>query len=100
MYKLTDTFPKEERFSLVQQLRRCSSSISANIVEGACRNTDADFAHFLQISLGSASETKYFLLLSKDLGYIQEHIYLKLSTLTDETMKMLSSLISFLKANR
>lgn len=70
VYKASKTFPKDELFGLTSQIRRVVSSIPTNIAEGCGRETNKDFAHFLQISIGSASETEYQLLLAHDLEYI------------------------------
>lgn len=70
VYKESKHFPKEELYSLTNQLRRASSSIPANIAEGCGKNTSGDFANFLNIALGSANEAEYFILLSKDLEYL------------------------------
>jgi four helix bundle protein len=70
VYKITAQFPKEELYGLTSQIRRASMSIPTNIAEGCGQNTDAQFARFLQIALGSASETEYQLLLSHDLGFL------------------------------
>ncbi|WP_395057953.1 four helix bundle protein [Flavobacterium sp.] len=70
IYKITSTFPKEELYGLTSQIRRATSSIPTNISEGCGRNSDKEFNQFLNIALGSASETKYLLILSKDLNYI------------------------------
>ena len=70
MYKLTLSFPKEELYGLTNQLRRAASSIQANIAEGCGKNSQNELAHFLNISLGSANESEYFLILAKDLEYI------------------------------
>tara|TARA_R110000737_G_scaffold176257_2_gene201332 strand:- start:3565 stop:3846 length:282 start_codon:yes stop_codon:yes gene_type:complete len=72
IYKLTNTFPKDENFGLTSQMRRASSSIPANIAEGCGRESDAEFKRFLIISQGSASELEYFTILAKDLEYIGE----------------------------
>ncbi|MBL7764239.1 MAG: four helix bundle protein, partial [Chitinophagaceae bacterium] len=66
VYEVSKVFPKDELYSLTSQLRRASSSIPANIAEGCGKNSQGEFAHFLNISLGSANEAEYFLLLAKD----------------------------------
>jgi len=70
IYDVTQTFPKEEIYGLTSQIRRSSSSIPTNISEGCGRDSDAEFNRFLTIALGSANETEYLLILSKDLNYI------------------------------
>jgi four helix bundle protein len=70
VYEVTRKFPKAELYGMVSQMRRSWSSIPRNIAEGCGRGTDLDFARFLQISMGSASELEYDLLLSHDLGYL------------------------------
>lgn len=78
IYKLTNTFPKEENFGLTSQMRRASSSIPANIAEGCGRESDAEFKRFLIISQGSASELEYFTILAKDLNYILNEDFLNI----------------------
>jgi len=75
IYLLTKDFPKEELFSLTNQIRRSAYSIPSNIAEGCGRNGNKEYARFLQISMGSAYELDYQLLLSRDLGYINPSIY-------------------------
>ena len=70
VYKVTSTFPKEEIFGIISQLRRATSSIPTNISEGCGRNSDKEFNQFLNIALGSALETEYLFIHSKDLNYI------------------------------
>ncbi len=94
VYKITNNFPEEERFGLVTQLRRSASSIAANIVEGKSKRTDKEFVSFLYNSRGSLEETRYHLLLSKDLGYLDKDIYLKLEEMTAEVSYLLNKLIS------
>lgn len=67
---LTSNYPKEELYGLVSQIRRASSSIPTNIAEGCGRSSDKEFNQFLNIALGSANETEYLIILSKDLNYI------------------------------
>jgi four helix bundle protein len=97
VYKATKEFPKEELYGLTSQIRRASMSIPTNIAEGCGRNTDAEFARFLQITMGSASETEYQLLLSHDLGFLPKPQYDQLNT--DVTEVMLASLLKTLRAD-
>jgi four helix bundle protein len=93
VYKLTEKFPREETYGLTNQLRRAASSIAANIAEGCGKNTKADFANFLNISLGSSNEAEYFLLLAKDLCYVSVESYEILAKLINEVKAMLIALI-------
>ena len=70
IYKLTASFPIEEKFSLVSQMTRAAVSIPSNIAEGAGRNSDKDFAHFISIAIGSLYELNTQIVLSERLGYI------------------------------
>lgn len=97
VYKQTNNFPKEEMYGLTSQIRRASSSIPINIAEGCGRGSDADFARFLQIAFGSASETEYLLLLCFELGYLSKVQYLETNTLIQEIKKMLAKLISTIR---
>jgi len=100
IYNVTKGFPKEEIYGLTSQIRRASMSVPINIAEGCGRNTDADFARFLQIAMGSASETEYQLLLSHDLEFLTKEQYEKLNTDVTEIKRMLTSLIQTLRVNR
>ena len=71
-YKLTHKFPDFEKFGLSSQLQRASVSISANIAEGQARGTVPDFVRFLYMSLGSVQEVETLLLVSKELGYVDD----------------------------
>ncbi len=75
IYQSSKSFPREEIYGLTSQVRRASSSIGANIAEGSCRRGDTDFARFLQIAMGSASELEYHLLLAHDLNMLREPDY-------------------------
>jgi len=75
IYRATENFPREELYGLTGQIRRASASIPANIAEGCGKDGDADFARFLQIARGSASELEYHLLLVKDLGFLEQNNY-------------------------
>lgn len=99
VYTLTRAYPKEELFGLTSQIRRSSSSIATNIAEGCCRGSDADFGRFLQMAMGSASESEYQILLSFDLNYIDENQFKQMNAKVTEIKRMLSSLISKTKAD-
>jgi four helix bundle protein len=94
IYKVTVLFPKEETYSLTNQLRRAAYSIPSNIAEGCGKKSQADFANFLNISLGSANEAEYFLLLCKDLNYLSQANYESLFKEINEVKAMLISLIN------
>src|ERR1044071_55755 len=98
MYKATATFPKEEQYGLTSQIRRACSSIPANIAEGCGRSGDAELARFLQISMGSASELEYHLLLAHDLKFLSLDDYQCLAKNVTEVKKMLAAFILKLKA--
>ena len=94
VYETSKHFPKEELYGLTNQLRRSAYSIPANIAEGCGKNTKADFANFLNIALGSANESEYFILLTKDLAYINTEKFETLSKLINEIKAMLIALIA------
>ena len=93
IYKSTSSFPKEELYGLVSQMRRSASSIPSNIAEGCGRNTQPQFARFLNIAFSSASELEYQIILSKDLKLINSKIFKELSDNIVEIKRMLYSLI-------
>ncbi len=70
IYMLTRDFPKEEIYGLTSQIRRAAVSIPTNIAEGAARGSNKDFAHFLNISLGSLAEVETQIILSDNLGFV------------------------------
>ena len=94
LYKLSRYFPKEEIYGLTSQLRRAASSIGANLAEGCGRQSNPEFARFVRISMGSASELDYHLLLSRDLGFLENTTYDRVSKGLTEVRKMLASLLS------
>jgi len=97
VYKLSALFPAEERYGLVSQLKRSVVSIAANIVEGQSRNTTKEYLSFLYKARGSLEETRYHLLLTKDLEFIDRDKYEILEAKCEEISKMLNSLIQSLK---
>jgi four helix bundle protein len=74
LYGLTRKFPREERFGMTAQLRSASVSVSSNIAEGSGRNSDKDFAHFLELSYGSLMEVASLLYLATDESYVLETV--------------------------
>ena len=78
IYELTSEFPRNEIYGLTSQIRRACASIPTNIAEGCGRESPADFARFLQIAMGSASETEYLILLAHDLKYFNANQYAEL----------------------
>lgn len=93
IYRATASFPKEEMFGLTRQIRRAAASIGANIAEGCGRDSGADFARFLQIAAGSASEVDNHLLLAKDLGFLTNPQLEPLASELAQIRPMLTSLI-------
>jgi four helix bundle protein len=99
IYKASKSFPREEMYGMTSQMRRASVSIGANIAEGACRRGDVDFARFLQIAVGSASELEYHLLLARDLELMKASDYQRLSDEAVEVKRMLAALMQKLRAD-
>jgi len=97
IYKITKNFPKDEVYGIVSQLRRASSSVCANIVEGFYRDTTKELIKFLYNARGSAGEVTYFLILVKDLGFVDKVEYEKLRYSYENLLKSISALINSLK---
>ena len=99
IYKVTLSFPREEIYGLVSQLRRAASSVPANIAEGCGCNGNREFARFLGIALRSASETEYHLLLARDLAYLDRKTYEQLNNQITEVKRMLTGFIQKLNSD-
>ena len=99
VYQLSGAFPKDELYGLTGQIRRASASIPANIAEGCGREGDAELKRFLQITMGSASELEYHLLLAHDLGFIAENDYRSTDQDVTEVKRMLTGFVQRLKAD-
>lgn len=97
IYEITSTFPLGEKYGLISQRRRCVVSIPTNIAEGSGRNSNKDFAHFLNISLGSAYELETLLILSLDIMFITKEKLEDLSIKLSEIQKMTFGLIKTLR---
>ncbi|HXZ36588.1 MAG TPA: four helix bundle protein [Thermodesulfobacteriota bacterium] len=96
VYRITKEFPTGEKFGLITQMRRASTSIPANLIEGSERAGRLEYRRFVSIAKGSAGELKYYFLLAKDLGYISAEDYLPFRDQLDEVGKMLSGLVKSL----
>jgi four helix bundle protein len=93
VYKITESFPVDERFGLTNQMRRCSVSISSNLAEGTSRITQKDKSHFSTITFSSAMELLNQIIISKRLNFIDGDIYKKLRA----HLLMISNKINALK---
>jgi four helix bundle protein len=98
-YQVTKKYPREEIYGLTSQIRRACLSVPANIAEGCGKNGTSDFARFLQIAMGSASELEYLFLFSHDIGILQAPDYKELTESVQEIKRMLASLIQKIKAD-
>jgi len=92
VYMLQNTFPKEEKFALGDQIRRAAISITANLAEGSGRNSLKEKIHFIEISFGSMTEVFCELQVACDLGYITEQQFDGLRPQFSSVAKMLSGL--------
>jgi four helix bundle protein len=92
VYKGTDTFPKNEVYGLISQIRRASVSIPSNIAEGNSRRSKPDYLQFLKISRGSYAEIETQLIISNNLKFLKEEDYLILNEQIIEISKMLNEI--------
>ncbi len=92
IYKTTKQFPKSENYQLVSQMQRAAYSIPSNFSEGCGRASDKDFNRFVTICLGSAHELEYFILLAKDLKYIDLNTFEALTKEINEIKRKLYNL--------
>ena len=97
VYQSAKRIPAEERFRVTDQLCRASASVPTNIAEGKGRGSAAEFRQFLIIARGSTEETRYLLLLARDLGYLPASEYSDLESRYTEVSKMLNALLRSLR---
>lgn len=97
VYKITKNFPKEELYSLTDQMRRASSSITANIAEGFGRQGYKEKLQFYYLSKGSLNELKNFILIAKDIDYLNEH---ELSDLMGQANRVDQLLQGFIRKSK
>jgi four helix bundle protein len=100
IYRVTSELPYFEKKGLCDQLQRAVVSISSNIAEGSARPTDADFAHFLDTSLGSAYEVETQLTIAKNVGYIKEEQYQSLLASVRSIEKQLALFIGSIRRTK
>ncbi len=102
VYKCTKKFPREELYSLVDQMRRATTSVTSNIAEGFGRHGYREKTQFFYIAQGSLTELKNQLLLSRDIGYLTQSEYIQIVNQADRAHQLLQGLItktkSFLKS--
>jgi len=97
IYLVTKSFPKEELYGITNQIRRAAVSVPSNIAEGSGRNSPKEFVQFLYISTGSLSELETQIIISRNLGYINDKQKNDLDTIFSDLFRMLSGLIRSLK---
>ena len=98
VYHITKTFPEQERFGLISQMRRAAVSIPSNVAEGAARKTSKEFIQYLYISQGSLSELDTQVEIAKRLGWLKEEDEKRLENAMNRMDKMLSGLIRHQKS--
>lgn len=89
VYTLCSAFPKEERYGLKSQMQRCAVSIASNIAEGVGRDSNKSFKYFLSIANGSSYELETQLLISKNIGFVEEESEQPIQSQLTEIMKMI-----------
>ena len=97
VYKSTEGFPKEERFGLTSQIRRAAVSVPANIAEGAGRQSNKEFVHFLSNAQGSASELETELIIAHRLGYLNGNEFDEVHSSLDRIGRLITGLSRHLK---
>ena len=100
IYAATNEFPDSERFGLTTELRKTARSVVCNIAEGHRRRSPADFARFLDIARGSQAEVDTQLILSMELGYLDERTFQRLMTLSDDTGALIYNLTLAIRRSR
>ncbi len=92
IYKSLKLFPVDEKYGLIDQIKRASISIPTNIAEGCGRESAKEFLHFLSIAYGSSAEIDSLIYTSYELGFIDEKLYNKIINNNQTIQKMISSL--------
>lgn len=100
LYRVTASWPNDERFGLVSQVRRAAVSVPANIAEGAGRRTSGEFAHFIGIARGSLAELETLLIIARRLDYVDESVHRALFDELLELGRMATGLLRSLQDRR
>lgn len=97
VYKVTKKFPKSELWGITSQMRRAAVSVPANIVEGSARKSRNEYLQFLHIAKSSLAEVSYYIRFTKELGYLETSRYEELWTKSQEGVRTLHGLISYIE---
>ena len=97
IYRVTQSFPREEQFGLTSQMRRAAVSVASNIVEGCARHTEVEYIRFLDIAFGSVRELDYQISLATRLGFLISPNSEAVASIAQETSKVLGGLIRSLR---
>jgi four helix bundle protein len=100
VYRATNSFPKSEIWSLTSQMRRSAISVPANIVEGSARKSRNEYLQFLYIAIASLSELSYYIRFSKEIGFLDMKEYEELWEKSQENLKTLQGLISYIERSK
>lgn len=100
IYDICSTFPEKEKFGLISQLQKASVSIPSNIAEGSSRSSQADFARYLEIALGSAYEVETQLNIAKEVGYVSTEQQIKCQEELTILQKQINQLITVIRKKK
>jgi four helix bundle protein len=100
IYRTTRSFPREEQFGLISQMRRAAVSVPSNIVEGCARQSEGDYLRFLDTAFASLRELHYQASLSHRLGFLDQNGYLPVDAQCTSVSKLLAALIRSLRKRR
>ncbi len=100
VYRATKQFPKDEAWGLTSQMRRSAVSVAANIVEGSARKNRNEYLQFLYIAISSLAELSYYTRFTKELDYLDTNTYGKLWAKTQESLRTLQGLISYIEKSK
>ncbi|EFK36769.1 four helix bundle protein [Chryseobacterium gleum] len=100
IYQITSLFSENEKFGITNQIRRATTSITANIAEGMCRSTEKEKSRFISISFGSCIEVINFLIISNDLEFLDNKNYEQLRIKTESISNQLNALYKTLNIKK